>query len=112
MQTAVSGRRAALLGMFIAFSFALPAQQQRRKRQAPVKVQIAKTQDAWRKSLVQLPHPAPGCYKACYPRLEWKPSTCGEPPKYPIMPARNPSHPAGTINAVEGTFPSVSAGIT
>ena len=125
-----SGQRAVLLGTFLAFSFALPAQPQQPTKQQPrrpVKVQMAKTQDIFRKSLVQLPHPAPGCYTASYPRVEWKPVACGEPPKYPIMPARSPgkhfvvgggasndfsSHPAGTINAVEGTFPSVSAGIT
>jgi len=89
--------------------------------------QIAKTREDWHKSLLQLPHQKIGCYKSSFPRVEWKAVTCGTPPPYPIQPAHGPAkhfvvggggsndfaaHPTGTITGVEGTFPSVSAGIT
>lgn len=89
--------------------------------------QIAKTQVAWRKSLLQLERPAEGCYESSFPRVEWRPVACGEAPKYPMPPARGmakhfvvggggsndfAANPTGTISAVEGTFPSISAGLT
>jgi len=49
---------------------------------------IAKTQVAWRKSLLQLERPAEGCYASSFPRVEWRPIACGEAPKYPMPPAR------------------------
>ena len=88
---------------------------------------IAKTQVAWRKSLLQLERPAEGCYASSFPRVEWRPITCGEAPKYPMPPARGiakhfvvggggsndfAANPTGHISAVEGTFPSISGGLT
>jgi hypothetical protein len=88
--------------------------------------QTAKTREAWHKSLVALPHPKPGCYKASFPRVEWIPVTCGTPPRHPALPAHGlarpfvvggggandfSSHPTGTISGVDGTFTSVSAGL-
>jgi len=93
----------------------------------PRKVEIAKTREAWSKSMARLPQPKEGCYTAEFPRVEWKEVACGEAPKYPMIPARGKpghfvvggggsndfsAHPTGTINAVEGTFPSISAGLT
>lgn len=75
----------------------------------------------------RLPQPKPGCYTASFPRVEWKPVACGAPPKYPILPTRGlakhfvvggggsndfAANPTGAISAVEGTFVSVSPGIT
>lgn len=90
--------------------------------------EIAKTRAAWRQSLLRLPRPKAGCYTSTSPRVEWKPVPCGVPPRYPITPARgharhfvvgggggndfaaNPT--TGHIIGVEGSFPSVSAGLT
>ena len=119
----------------ILFSIAVSAQSQTPKPKAPAtpsaaqtgRPQIAKTQEEWHQSLLRLPHPAPGCYKAAFPRVEWKAVTCGTPPPYPVQPAHGAAghfvvgnggsndfagHPTGTINGVDGTFPSVSAGLT
>jgi len=116
-------------------SVAAPAPPQRPKPKASTpssaaaatKPAIAKTRSAWRKSLLRLPHPETGCYASSFPRVEWKPVTCGTPPDYPILPARGhakhfvvggggsndfAANPTGTISAVEGSFASVSAGIT
>ncbi|HTD53957.1 MAG TPA: VWD domain-containing protein, partial [Silvibacterium sp.] len=89
---------------------------------------LGKAQDAWHQSLLRLPHPKPGCYKASYPRIEWIAAPCGAPPKYPVQPAHGPakhfivgnggandfaSHPSsGTITGVDGTFPTINAGLT
>jgi hypothetical protein len=90
--------------------------------------QIAKTRAEWRQALLRLPRPKAGCYTSTSPRVEWKPVSCGAPPRYPITPARghfrhfvvggggandyaaNPT--TGHITGVEGSFPSVSAGLT
>jgi hypothetical protein len=87
----------------------------------------ARAQETWHQSLLTLPHPKPGCYKAAYPKVEWTEAVCGKAPQYPIMPAHGAikhfivgnggandfaSHPSGTITGVDGTFPSLSAGIT
>jgi len=93
---------------------------------AATKPEIAKTREAWRKSLLKLPQPKPGCYTSSFPRVEWKPVPCGAPPPYPMPPARGhhgafvvgngtdyAAHPTtATISAVESSFPSVSNGIT
>ena len=91
------------------------------------KPEIARTHAAWRTSLLRLPQPKPGCYTSSFPRVEWKPVACGAPPPYPIIPPHGhaihfivgnggsndfAAHPAGTISAVEGTFPSLSSGLT
>ena len=93
----------------------------------PRKVEIARTREAWSKSMAKLPQPKEGCYTAEFPRVEWKPVTCGEAPKYPMIPPRAKpghfvvggggandfsAHPTATISAVEGTFPSISSGLT
>ena len=90
------------------------------------KPQIARTRGAWHKSLIALPHPKQGCYKASFPHVEWTPVACGAPPRHPALPSHGPgrpfivggggsndfsSHPTGTISGVDGTFSSVSAGI-
>lgn len=93
-----------------------------------IKPEIARTQVAWHASLLKLPRPVPGCYTSAFPRVEWKAVDCGEPPKYPMPPARgnarhfvvggggsndfaaNPT--SGTISAAEGSFASISAGLT
>ena len=77
--------------------------------------------------MTKLPQPKEGCYTAEFPRIEWKQVTCGEAPKYPMMPARGKArhfvvggggsndfapHTTGTINAVEGSFASISSGLT
>jgi hypothetical protein len=116
-------------------SIALSAQQEKPKPQASTipsaaqttKPQIAKTREEWHKALLQLPHPKTGCYKASFPRVEWKAVPCGTPPPYPVEPAHGPAkhfivgnggsndfaaNPTGTIFGVDGTFPSVSSGIT
>jgi hypothetical protein len=103
---------------------------------APPKVEIARTREAWRKSMQRLPQPKEGCYAAEFPRVEWKPVTCVEPPDYPMPPARGKakhfivggggandfaaeptaSGPGGngtsTVQSSDGTFVSLSAGIT
>jgi hypothetical protein len=88
---------------------------------------VAKRREEWRQAMLRLPHPKPGCYTASFPRVEWKAVPCGPPPKRPIVPARNPARhfvvggggsndfsarPAGTISGVDGTFVSVSPGVT
>lgn len=87
---------------------------------------IAATRQAWHRLLRQLPKPAEGCYTATFPRVEWKAVPCGAPPDYPMLPSRGAAshfivgggvndfaaNPTGTISAVEGTFPSISSGLT
>lgn len=90
-------------------------------------VAIARTQKDWRAAMARLPKREPGCYVASFPRVEWVKVACGPPPKYPILPTRGPAahfvvggggsndfaaSPTGTIIASEGTFVSVSPGIT
>jgi von Willebrand factor type D domain len=125
--------KSVLLGFAFAITISAQSQAQQPKAStSPVavqttKAQIAKTREAWHKSLVALPHPKPGCYKASFPRVEWIPVTCGTPPRHPALPAHGmarpfvvggggandfSSHPTGTISGVDGTFTSVSAGIT
>ena len=94
---------------------------------ANTKPEIARTQAAWTQSLLRLPRPKTGCYTSSFPRVEWKPVTCGVPPRHPAIPLHGHSKPftvgnggsndfAGrptpTIVAVEGTFPSPSPGLT
>lgn len=94
---------------------------------AATKPEIAETREAWRKSLSLLPQPKAGCYTSSFPRVEWKPVACGAPPPYPMAPARGNAapfvvggggandfvaHPGGFISAAEGSFVSVSPGIT
>ncbi len=95
---------------------------------AATKPEIAKTRYAWRQSLLRLRQPKTGCYTSSFPRVEWKPVACGTPPPYPIQPARGHAKhfvvggggsndfaaqpTTGTISAVEGSFVSVSSGIT
>jgi hypothetical protein len=88
--------------------------------------EIAKTQAAWRQSLLRLPRPKTGCYTSTSPRVEWNPVPCGVPPRYPLQPARGharhfvvggggandyAANPTGHISAVEGSFPNISAGL-
>jgi len=92
----------------------------------PKKVEIARTREAWSKAMDKLPQPKEGCYTAEFPRVEWKSVACGEAPKYPMIPAHGKvghfvvggglsndfsAHPTGTINAIEGTFVSISSGL-
>ena len=94
---------------------------------APAQSDLAKRHEDWRQAMHRLPQPKPGCYVASYPHIEWKAVACGPAPKYPILPARNPAkhfvvggggandfaaNPSGTILGAEGTFVSVSPGIT
>jgi hypothetical protein len=125
--------RSVLFGLLFSLAVSLPSQTSKSKVPTgssgtqTTKAEIAKTREAWHKSLLRLPHPKPGCYKASFPRVEWKAVPCGTPPPYPIQPAHGPAkhftvgnggsndfaaHPTGTISGVDGTFPSVSNGIT
>jgi VWD domain-containing protein len=92
---------------------------------AATKPEIAKTREAWRKSLLQLPQPKPGCYASSFPRVEWTPVACTSPPPYPMPPARGhhspfqvgngtdyAAQPTGTISSADGSFVSVSAALT
>jgi hypothetical protein len=94
---------------------------------AAKKPQIARTRDAWHKSLLLLPRPETGCHTSSFPRVEWKPIPCTTPPPYPMPPARGrakpfivgggggndfAARPTGTISSADGSFVSVSAGIT
>lgn len=96
-------------------------------------VQSTRTQSAqltpdvitWRRTILRLRAKKAGCYTASFPRTEWISVACAAPPPYPIIPRSGPgrrfvvggntdyaaqTNPA--ISAVEGSFPSVSAGIT
>src|SRR5437868_7707766 len=81
---------------------------------------------AWRISLLRLPRRAPGCYTVAFPAVEWKTVACGPPPPYPILPRHGrarpfvvgngandrAAQPSGHISAVEGSFASISPGLT
>jgi hypothetical protein len=89
--------------------------------------EIAKSLDDWNQSMRRLKQPPEGCYTAKFPRVEWQSVPCGDPPKYPMLPPHGPpghfvvgnggandyaARVTGNISASEGTFVSVSAGIT
>jgi hypothetical protein len=101
-----------------------PARPKAQASAASAAPKTAATREAWHRSLLQLPKPAEGCYNATFPRIEWKAVACGAAPNYPMLPSRGGSshfivgggvndfaaNPAGTISAVEGAFPSITAG--
>jgi hypothetical protein len=105
-----------------------PTPSSKKAQTAPAtKPEIAKTRSSWRQSLMRLPHPKTGCYASSFPRVEWKPVACTPPPPYPMPPARGPARhfvvggggsndfaarPTGNVFSAEGSFASVSAGIT
>jgi len=84
--------------------------------------------NAWRASMSRVPLPKNGCFKASYPSTEWLDVPCTTPPSYPLQ----RTHVGGTspdtvggggtndfaalvsglILAAEGSFISVTPGIT
>jgi hypothetical protein len=45
---------------------------------------------AWRATIVRIPRPKPGCFKATYPSTEWQEVPCVPGPNRPYAPARGP----------------------
>jgi hypothetical protein len=85
---------------------------------------IAKTHAAWRQALRELQVPATGCFKAHFPRVEWRQVSCVTRPTVPYDPRHGPTPftvggnndfaarvMTGSISAAEGSFDSVT-GVT
>ncbi|MGA2352440.1 MAG: Ig-like domain-containing protein [Terracidiphilus sp.] len=95
--------------------------------QQPVKSEI---REAWRKSMVNIPLPKKGCFTASYPSTGWQEVPCSTAKPFPPQPAPNggkrggapqvgnggtadfSAETTGLYTSAEGTFNSVTPGIT
>jgi len=91
------------------------------------KPEMVKALQAWRASLLRLPLPKTGCSRSSFPRVAWILVPCVKPPPYPMPPSRGHAKhfvvggggsndfaatPSGTISSADGSFVSLSAGIS